>query len=61
MSYPTMTLKEFNEYMQEGHYQYSLFVILQLDEAVEYFKKAKHADAGMKKLVLIFPRKKLIQ
>ncbi|MFC6785006.1 DnaB-like helicase C-terminal domain-containing protein [Halobaculum halobium] len=40
MSYPTMTLKEFNEYMQEGHYQYSLFVILQLDEAVEYFKKA---------------------
>ena len=42
MSYPTMTLKEFNEYMQEGHYQYSLFVILQLDEAVEYFKTVSY-------------------
>ncbi len=40
MAYPTMTLKEFNEYMQEGHYQYSLFVILQLDEAMEYLKGA---------------------
>ena len=49
MDYPTMTLKEFNEYMQEGHYQYSLFVILQLDEAMEYLKKAQQADTGMKK------------
>ena len=39
MAYPTMTLKEFNEYMQEGLYQYSLFVILQLDEAAEYLKR----------------------
>lgn len=35
--------------MQEGHYTYTLFVILTLDEAVEYFKKDKTADAGMKK------------
>ncbi|MFU0844520.1 MAG: HEPN domain-containing protein [Lacticaseibacillus casei] len=49
MTYPTMTLKEFNEYMQEGHYQYSLFIILQLDEAMEYLKKAQQADADMKK------------
>ncbi len=49
MTYPTMTLKEFNDYMQEGHYQYSLYIILQLDESMEYLKKAKQADADMKK------------
>lgn len=44
MSYPVMTLREFNAYMQEGHYRYSLLVILQLDEATECLKKAKTAD-----------------
>lgn len=44
MTYPVMTLREFNAYMQEGHFQYSLLVILQLDEATEYLKKAKKSD-----------------
>lgn len=44
MAYPVMTLREFNDYMQEGHFKYSLFVILQLDVAAVCLQKAKKAD-----------------
>lgn len=49
MNYPIMTLREFNAYMQEGHYQYSLLVILQLDESMIYLNKAKQADEDNQK------------
>lgn len=45
-----MTLKQFDEYMQEGHFNYSVFVILQLDEAATYLKIAKKHPEKAKKL-----------
>ncbi|MFD1484661.1 hypothetical protein ACFQ5J_05405 [Lacticaseibacillus baoqingensis] len=44
-STPKMSLQEFDGYMREGGFKYSLLVIAELDEAADHMQLAKRDDS----------------